>query len=102
MEAEPKEGDRQIVKLENLDTKKFKETEVHSEEAGLIVKEDKVVAREPQEPTVIEDTKEEPESFRFAAAVSSTWIPSVVGDQRQKIFLKSGEGFQQSLNNINM
>ena len=85
MEAEPKEGDRDIVKMENLDSNKAgesNEAEVQSEEAGLIAKEDKVVARKSQERTVIKDAKEEPESFRFAAAISSTWIPSVVGDQR--------------------
>ena len=38
-----------------------------------------------------EATDGEQESFRFAASVASTWIPSVVGDQKQKIFLKSGD-----------
>ena len=45
---------------------------------------------ESQEPRVTQEGKKE-ESFRFAASVSSIWIPSVVGDQKQKFFLKAGE-----------
>ena len=30
------------------------------------------------------------ESFLWTASVCSTWIPAVVGDQKQKIFLKAG------------
>ena len=34
------------------------------------------------------------ESFLFAASVCSTWIPSVVGDPKQRFFLKAGEPLQ--------
>ena len=37
--------------------------------------------------------REEEESFLFAASLSSTWIPSVVGDPEQQFFLKAGEVF---------
>ena len=51
-----------------------------------------VVDIESQEPRVTQKgKKEEQESFRFSAAVSSIWIPSVVGDQKKKYFLKAGE-----------
>ena len=30
------------------------------------------------------------EDFLFTAAICSTWIPTVVGDQKQKIYLKAG------------
>ena len=36
----------------------------------------------------------EEESFLFAASVCSTWIPSVVGDPKQRFFLKAGEPLQ--------
>ena len=39
---------------------------------------------------------EEEESFRFTASVCSTWIPSVVGDQEENIFLKAGRKMHQS------
>ena len=38
--------------------------------------------------------KGDDESFLFAASISSTWIPSVVGDPEQRFFLKAGEPFQ--------
>ena len=41
-----------------------------------------------------EAEKGEEESFLFAASVCSTWIPSVVGDPKQRFFLKAGEPFQ--------
>ena len=34
--------------------------------------------------------KRKKESFLWTASVCSTWIPAVVGDQKQKIFLKTG------------
>ena len=91
-----------IIQLEKLDTKKSSresnETEinVHQEEnAESKVEDDKsknVVDVESQEIRVIQEVKkEEEESFLFAASVSSVWIPSVVGDQKKKFFLKSGE-----------
>ena len=99
MEAETDEG---IIKLDNLDTKKnsreSNETEinVHQEEnSGSKVEDDKsknVVDVESQEIRLVQEVKkEEKESFRFAASVSSVWIPSVVGDQKKKFFLKAGE-----------
>ena len=48
-----------------------------------------VVDIESQEPRPTQEEKKE-ESFRFSAAVSSIWIPSVVGDQKKKFFLKAG------------
>ena len=39
------------------------------------------------------ENKKENESFDFIAAVCSTWIPSVVGDEKQNIFLKAGRQF---------
>ena len=88
-----------IIQLEKLDTKKSSresnETEinVHQEEnAESKVEDDKsknVVDVESQE--IQEVKKGEEESFRFAASVASVWIPSVVGDQKQKFFLKAGE-----------
>ena len=105
METESKE---ELVKLDNLDTKKStglesgesNETEINASqeensEAGSKVKDGKSkngVDIESQEPIVTQEgKKEEQESFRFAASVSSIWIPSVVGDQEQKFFLKAGE-----------
>ena len=89
----------EIPKLDTVDTKKSSresnETEinVHQEEnSGSKVEDDKsknVVDVESQE--IQEMKKEEKESFRFAASVSSVWIPSVVGDQKKKFFLKAGE-----------
>ena len=83
-----------IIKLDKLDTKKSRESNeteinVHQEEnSGSKVKD--VVDVESQE-MVQEVKKEEEESFRFAASVASVWIPSVVGDQKKKFFLKAGE-----------
>ena len=103
METESKE---EFIKLDNLDTKKSSdlasgesnETEItvsQEENSGSKVEDGKSkngVDVESQEPTVTQEVKkEEQESFRFAAAVSSIWIPSVVGDQKQKFFLKAGE-----------
>ena len=105
MEAESKE---EFIKLDNLDTKKStglesgesNETEINesqeeNSEAGSKVEDGKSkngVDIESQEPRVTQEgKKEEQESFRFAASVSSIWIPSVVGDQEQKFFLKAGE-----------
>ena len=104
METESKE---EFIKLDNLDTKKStglesgesNETEINASqeensEAGSKVEDGKtknVVDIESQEPKVTQEgKKEEQESFRFAASVSSIWIPSVVGDQEQKFFLKAG------------
>ena len=47
-------------------------------------------AEETQQPEVARGNKKEEESFLLTAAVCSTWIPSVVGKQEQKIFLKAG------------
>ena len=106
METESKE---EFIKLDNLDTKKStglesgesNETEINASqeensEAGSKVEDGKsknVVNIESQEPRAKSQggKKEEQESFRFAASVSSIWIPSVVGDQKQKFFLKAGE-----------
>ena len=103
METESKE---EFIKLDNLDTKKStglesgesNETEINASqeensEAGSKVEDGKSkngVDIESQEPRVTQEGKKE-ESFRFAASVSSIWIPSVVGDQKQKFFLKAGE-----------
>ena len=96
VEAETKEGGKDI-KLEKLDTKRSglesresKETEINaSQEDG---KSKNGADIESQEPRVTQEgKKEEQESFRFAASVSSIWIPSVVGDQKQNYFLKAGE-----------
>ena len=103
METESKE---ELIKLDNLDTKKStglesgesNETEINesqeeNSEAGSKVEDGKSkngVDIESQEPRVTQEGKKE-ESFRFAASVSSIWIPSVVGDQKQKFFLKAGE-----------
>ena len=103
METESKE---EFIKLDNLDTKKStglesgesNETEINASqeensEAGSKVEDGKsknVVDIESQEPRVTQEGKKE-ESFRFAASVSSIWIPSVVGDQKQNYFLKAGE-----------
>ena len=103
METESKE---ECIKLDNLDTKKStvlesgesNETKINvsqEENSGSRVKDGKSkneVEIESQGPRVTQEgKKEEQESFRFAASVSSIWIPSVVGDQEQKIFLKAGE-----------
>ena len=90
-----------IIKLDKLDTKKSRESNeteinVHQEEnSGSKVEDDKsknVVDVESQEIRLIQEVKkEEEESFRFAASVASVWIPSVVGDQKKKFFLKAGE-----------
>ena len=47
-------------------------------------------AEETKQPEVSEENKKKEESFLLTAAVCSTWIPSVVGKQEQKIFLKAG------------
>ena len=47
-------------------------------------------AEETQQPEVGEENKKKEESFLWTAALCSTWIPSVVGKQEQKIFLKAG------------
>ena len=48
-------------------------------------------AEETKQPEVGgENKKKKEESFLMTAAVCSTWIPSVVGKQEQKIFLKAG------------
>ena len=39
----------------------------------------------------VEKAKEEEEDFIFTASICSTWIPSVVGDPKQRFFLKAGE-----------
>ena len=106
MEAETKEGGEDI-KLENLDTMRrdlesgesnetvMSPSQEENSEVGSKVEDGKsknVVDIESQEPRVTQKgKKEEQESFRFSAAVSSIWIPSVVGDQEQKFFLKAGE-----------
>ena len=41
----------------------------------------------PEKPLVKTNLEE---NFLFTASVCSTWIPTVVGDQEQKIFLKAG------------
>ena len=46
-------------------------------------------AEETQQPEVKIENKKSEESFLLMAAVCSTWIPSVVGKQEQKIFLKA-------------
>ena len=104
MEAETKEGGEDI-KLENLDTKRrdlesgesnetvMSPSQEENSEVGSKVEDGKsknVVDIESQEPRKIQEEKKE-ESFRFSAAVSSIWIPSVVGDQKQNYFLKAGE-----------
>ena len=106
MEAATKEGGEDI-KLENLDTMRrdlesgesnetvMSPSQEENSEVGSKVEDGKsknVVDIESQEPRVTQKgKKEEQESFRFSAAVSSIWIPSVVGDQEQKFFLKAGE-----------
>ena len=47
-------------------------------------------AEETKQPEVGGENKKKEESFLVTAAVCSTWIPSVVGKQEQKIFLKAG------------
>ena len=47
-------------------------------------------AEETKEPEPGRGNKKKEESFLLTAAVCSTWIPSVVGKQEQKIFLKAG------------
>ena len=99
LEAESKE---EFIKLDNLDTKiesrESNEAEINvsqEENSGSKVEDGKSkngVDIESQEPRVTQEgKKKEQESFRFSAAVSSIWIPSVVGDQRKKFFLKAGE-----------
>ena len=103
MEAETKEGGEDI-KLENLDTMRrdlesgesnetvISPSQEENSEVGSKVEDGKsknVVDIESQEPRVTQKGKKE-ESFRFSAAVSSIWIPSVVGDQKKKFFLKAG------------
>ena len=100
MKAETGDGGEDI-ELENLDTEKsclesresnetvMNPSQEENSEAGSKVENGKlknVVDIESQEPRV---TQQE-ESFRFSAAVSSIWIPSVVGDQKKKFFLKAG------------
>ena len=80
MEAETEEGGED-KKLENFDTKRSK---VEDGESKNVVDIESQGPRAPQE-------EKKKESFRFSAAVSSIWIPSVVGDQKQKFFLKAGE-----------
>ena len=97
LEAEAKE---EFIKLDNLDTKiesvESNEAEINvsqEENSGSRVKDGKSkneVDIESQGPRVTQEGKKE-ESFRFSAAVSSIWIPSVVGDQKKKFFLKAGE-----------
>ena len=47
-------------------------------------------AEETQRPEASGENKKKEESFLVTAAICSTWIPSVVGRQEQKIFLKAG------------
>ena len=42
------------------------------------------------------ERKKEVEDLIFSASISSTWIPSVVGDPKQRFFLKAGEAFDLS------
>ena len=92
----------EIPKLDTVDTKKSSresnETEinVHEVENSLSkVEDDKsknIVDVESQEIRVVQEVKkEDEESFRFSASVASLWIPSIVGNQKKKIFLKAGE-----------
>ena len=92
----------EIPKLDTVDTKKSSresnETEinVHEVENSLSkVEDDKsknIVNVESQEIRVVQEVKmEDEESFRFSASVASLWIPSIVGNQKKKIFLKAGE-----------
>ena len=94
--------EEEIPKLDAVDTKKSSresnETEinVHQEENSRSkVEDDKsknVVDVESQEIRVVQEVKmEDEESFRFSASVASLWIPSIVGNQKKKIFLKAGE-----------
>ena len=108
MEAETEKGGEDI-KLDNMNTKRSglesresNETEINpgqeeNSEAGSKVEdgESKNLGDiESQKPRVTQEGKTK-ESFRFSAAVSSIWIPSVVGDQEQKFFLKAGEDEKQ-------
>ena len=71
------------------------ERDVESQE-GLQVAEDpergseEKGSEETHKPEVAGENKKKEESFLITAAVCSTWIPSVVGKQEQKIFLKAG------------
>ena len=100
-DEKPDKGKTEESGDDNLDTKKSSresnETEINvkEENSGSKVEDDKsknVVDVESQEIRLIQEVKkEEKESFRFTASVSSVWIPSVVGDQKKKFFLKAGE-----------
>ena len=99
------EAGTEDMKLENLDAKRSgvesresSKTEMNAnreENSGSKVEDGKsknYVDVESQEPRVVQEVKKgEEESFRFAASVASVWIPSVVGDQKKKFFLKAGE-----------
>ena len=97
-DEKPDKGKTEESGDDNLDTKKSSresnETEINvkEENSGSKVEDNKsknVVDIESQEPRVVQE--EEKESFRFAASVASVWIPSIVGDQKKKFFLKAGE-----------
>ena len=63
--------------------------------ASIEIKSQKNDDQESQEGLHLPETTrgggKESESFLFEASVCSTWIPTVVGDQNQRIFLKAGE-----------
>ena len=106
-EVKTKEAvDEDIIRVEtekssSIEPGESNETEINesqeeNSDAGSKVEDGKSkngVDIESQEPTVTQEGKKEgeQESFRFAASVASIWIPSVVGDQKQKFFLKAGE-----------
>ena len=91
-EARDPASDRKKEKLE-LEVEDEKPGEGKNEESK--VEDDKsknIVDVESLEIRVVQEVKkEDEESFRFSASVASLWIPSIVGNQKKKIFLKAGE-----------
>ena len=99
IQLEPSESSKDGVNSgANSATQPTEDRDVESQE-GLPVAEDpergseekrSSDAEEGKEPEEGRGNKKKEESFLLTAAVCSTWIPSVVGKQEQKIFLMAG------------
>ena len=74
--------------MPGVDTSKDVECQEEEQQTGAVLKTDEKSWKEKKA------EKGGDESFLFTAAVCSTWIPSVVGDPKQRYFLKAGEPLQ--------
>ena len=102
----PKEETNRVVIENEMTQRKVQKSEtgttvnIESEEVQENKRKDVEEGREDDSKDIKSEDEEKPEelvaktnmeeNFMFTASVCSTWIPTVVGDQEQKIFLKAG------------